>query len=143
MPDQSYRVVRLSLELGGTDRQAALMIVLPMQLGLTPVKKPATSSLSASAKYQPTAKFTTWLFTITRNLVFNETRKRQRRSEVSMDEREEAFDHGDVERFKTLATAANAEEEGQWGMTLLHRCGEEGLGVPGRRECLQHLMAFG
>ena len=39
--------------------------------------------------YRPDAKFTTWLFTITRNLVFNETRRRSRKKEVSADEREE------------------------------------------------------
>jgi RNA polymerase sigma-70 factor (ECF subfamily) len=36
-------------------------------------------------RYEPTAKFTTWLFTITRNLVFNETRRRSRRHEVSIE----------------------------------------------------------
>lgn len=36
-------------------------------------------------RYEPTAKFTTWLFTITRNLVFNETRRRSRRQEVSIE----------------------------------------------------------
>lgn len=40
-------------------------------------------------RYKPKAKFTTYLFTITRNLVFNETRRRKRRNEVSSDEREE------------------------------------------------------
>lgn len=40
-------------------------------------------------RYKPTAKFTTYLFTITRNLVFNEIRRRNRRKEVSSDEREE------------------------------------------------------
>lgn len=40
-------------------------------------------------RYRPEAKFTTYLFTITRNLVFNETRRRSRRKEVSVDEREE------------------------------------------------------
>jgi RNA polymerase sigma-70 factor (ECF subfamily) len=39
-------------------------------------------------KYRPGAKFTTWLLTITRNLVFNETRRRSRRKEVSADDRE-------------------------------------------------------
>lgn len=43
----------------------------------------------SAARYQPTAKFTTYLFTITRNLVFNETRKRQRRKEHSLDEQED------------------------------------------------------
>jgi RNA polymerase sigma-70 factor (ECF subfamily) len=56
----------------------------------------------ASGNYQPTAKFTTWLFTITRNLVFNESRKRQRRSEVSIDERED--DHHMEERDHTTAS---------------------------------------
>jgi len=43
-------------------------------------------------RYEPTAKFTTWLFTITRNLVFNEARRRNRRQTVSTDEREAAYD---------------------------------------------------
>lgn len=41
-------------------------------------------------RYQPTAKFTTWLFTVARNLVFNETRRRGRKREVSIEEREAA-----------------------------------------------------
>jgi len=44
----------------------------------------------SAKRYKPTAKFTTYLFTITRNLVFNESRRRSRRKEVSMDEREES-----------------------------------------------------
>jgi RNA polymerase sigma-70 factor (ECF subfamily) len=32
----------------------------------------------SAGRYQPTAKFTTWLFKITRNLVFNELRRRKR-----------------------------------------------------------------
>ena len=43
----------------------------------------------SAERYQPKAKFTTWLFTITRNLVFNETRRRRRKPTVSVDEREE------------------------------------------------------
>jgi RNA polymerase sigma-70 factor (ECF subfamily) len=43
----------------------------------------------SAVRYQPSAKFTTWLFTITRNLVFNEIRRRQRKPAVSLDEREE------------------------------------------------------
>ena len=42
-----------------------------------------------ASRYRPDAKFTTYLFTITRNLVFNETRRRGRKKEVSSDEREE------------------------------------------------------
>ena len=33
---------------------------------------------NSAVRYQPTAKFTTWLFKITRNLVFNELRRRKR-----------------------------------------------------------------
>ena len=40
-------------------------------------------------RYRPEAKFTTYLFTITRNLVFNETRRKSRKKEVSADERAE------------------------------------------------------
>ncbi len=43
----------------------------------------------SAGRYEPTAKFTTWLFTITRNLVFNETRRRKRKPTVSVEEREE------------------------------------------------------
>lgn len=43
----------------------------------------------SAARYEPQAKFTTWLFTITRNLVFNEVRRRQRKPTVSVQEREE------------------------------------------------------
>lgn len=39
----------------------------------------------SAARYEPTAKFTTWLFTITRNLVFNELRRRKSRPQVSLD----------------------------------------------------------
>ena len=44
-------------------------------------------------RYRPDAKFTTYLFTITRNLVFNESRRRGRKREVSSDEREETSHH--------------------------------------------------
>ena len=42
----------------------------------------------SAARYRATAKFTTYLFTITRNLVFNETRRKFRRSEQSLEEQE-------------------------------------------------------
>lgn len=34
---------------------------------------------NSSSRYEPSARFTTWLFTITRNLAFNELRRRKRR----------------------------------------------------------------
>lgn len=39
----------------------------------------------SAPRYEPTAKFTTWLFTIMRNLVFNETRRRTRRKETPLE----------------------------------------------------------
>lgn len=43
----------------------------------------------SAPRYEATAKFTTWLYTITRNLVFNETRRRSRRKEVSIEQENE------------------------------------------------------
>lgn len=45
----------------------------------------------SAPRYKPTAKFTTFLFTITRNLVFNETRRKKRRKEHSLDEQEDEW----------------------------------------------------
>ncbi len=39
----------------------------------------------AADSYEPTAKFSTWLFTILRNLVFNETRRRTRKPTTSLE----------------------------------------------------------
>lgn len=39
----------------------------------------------AAKSYRPEAKFTTWMFTIVRNLVFNEFRRRQKHSHSSLD----------------------------------------------------------
>src|SRR6478735_8127532 len=39
----------------------------------------------SAARYEPTAKFTTWLFKITRNLVFNELRRRKRHATQPLD----------------------------------------------------------
>ena len=46
----------------------------------------------SAARYEPTAKFTTWLYTITRNLVFNELRRRKHRPATSLDA--DPMDHG-------------------------------------------------
>jgi RNA polymerase sigma-70 factor, ECF subfamily len=61
----------------------------------------------SAERYEPQAKFTTWLFTITRNLVFNEVRRRKRKPALSMDEREEEFhlmetDHRTISPDKSL-----------------------------------------
>ncbi|PYI89224.1 MAG: RNA polymerase subunit sigma-24 [Verrucomicrobia bacterium] len=41
-----------------------------------------------ATRYTPTAKFTTWLLTITRNLVFNEARRRKRHPGITLDSQE-------------------------------------------------------
>ncbi len=43
----------------------------------------------SAPRYEPSAKFTTWLFKITRNLVFNEMRRRKRHPVTSLDREEE------------------------------------------------------
>ena len=42
----------------------------------------------SASRYTPTAKFTTWLLTITRNLVFNEARRRKRHPGIALDSHE-------------------------------------------------------
>ena len=59
-----------------------------------------------AARYQPSAKFTTWLMTITRNLVFNELRRRRRSQQVSMD-----TDEGDTIRHQFVDEQAAAPSE--------------------------------
>jgi RNA polymerase sigma-70 factor (ECF subfamily) len=44
------------------------------------------------ARYQPSAKFTTFLYTITRNLVFNESRRRSRHKESSLDQHKDDYE---------------------------------------------------
>jgi len=52
----------------------------------------------SAGRYEPSAKFTTWLFTIVRNLVFNETRRAYRKMEVSMDAHTEATSYEEPDR---------------------------------------------
>ncbi len=46
---------------------------------------------SSAPRYEPSAKFTTWLFTITKNLVYNESRRRKRRPHYSLEAQAEDF----------------------------------------------------
>lgn len=66
----------------------------------------------SAKRYEPSAKFTTFLFTITRNLVFNATRKKSRRKEHSLDEQEDEW-HQSIEDKNSHSrpdqTLANAE----------------------------------
>lgn len=56
----------------------------------------------SAGRYQATAKFTTWLFKITRNLVFNELRRRKRHPNFSLDAESES---GEGAREMVDATA--------------------------------------
>jgi RNA polymerase sigma-70 factor (ECF subfamily) len=56
----------------------------------------------SAPRYEPSAKFTTWLFTIMRNLVFNETRRRTRRKEVPL---ENENDDDPPRQYADLTTA--------------------------------------
>ena len=66
----------------------------------------------SASRYEPEAKFTTWLLTITRNLVFNEMRRRRRSKLVEMqtEEDEERFaQHEDSTARSPSSLAQNAE----------------------------------
>lgn len=67
----------------------------------------------SAARYEPSAKFTTWLFTITRNLVFNEMRRRTRKREVSIEAQmeEHHLDHAAPERSNPDIQAQQEELE--------------------------------
>ena len=63
-------------------------------------------------QYRPDAKFTTYLFTITRNLVFNESRRRSRKKEVPLVTDDASGNHhepGDVAHRQPDATLLEAE----------------------------------
>ena len=86
-------------------------------------------------RYRPTAKFTTWLLTITRNLVFNEARRRKRHPGDILDvhEGEEALALTDPARHvpdeelleaelqRTIESAIRALPEKQRMAVLLRR----------------------
>lgn len=59
----------------------------------------------SAPRYEATAKFTTWLFTILRNLVFNETRRRSRRREVPLEQDDD--DHAPQQFADHTAPAAD------------------------------------
>jgi RNA polymerase sigma-70 factor (ECF subfamily) len=47
----------------------------------------------SAVRWEPSARFTTWLYTIVRNLVFNESRRRSRRPARSLDEMQDDEEH--------------------------------------------------
>ncbi|MFN0069808.1 MAG: RNA polymerase sigma factor [Limisphaerales bacterium] len=72
-----------------------------------------------AARYEATSRFTTWLFTIARNLALNERRRRGRHPAVPLDE---PLDTGEAElpRQRVDAHTAPADEEAQ-----LHELGRK------------------
>ncbi len=66
----------------------------------------------AAPTYEPDARFTTWLFTIVRNLVFNETRRRLRKPASSLEAGEESgFQSATPEQDSPDATLEHKELE--------------------------------
>lgn len=66
----------------------------------------------AAGRYRPTAKFSTWLFTIARNLCLNEIRRRVRHPAESMDAQLES-DDGDYARQFEDRTIAGPDFDAQ------------------------------
>jgi len=66
----------------------------------------------AAGRYRPTAKFSTWLFTIARNLCLNEIRRRSRRPADSMDAKLES-EEGDFARQFEDRSVAGPDDEAQ------------------------------
>ena len=67
----------------------------------------------SAPRYQPTAKFTTWLFTITRNLVFNHTRSTRRARFVSIDADEDNEAKQHVNRAVSTTTPSDSALEAE------------------------------
>ncbi len=65
----------------------------------------------SAPRYEPTAKFTTWMFTILRNLAFNEYRRRGRHPVQSLDAGMEDFGHQIADAQTVTADAALAHQE--------------------------------
>jgi len=68
----------------------------------------------SAGRYQPTAKFTTWLYKITRNLVFNELRRRKRHpvTPLEREEDEHHFQAADIRAMDPAEEMLDAELQG-------------------------------
>lgn len=64
-----------------------------------------------AVRYEPTAKFTTWMFTILRNLAFNEYRRRGRHPLQSLDADEAEFGHQLADHATVSPDAAVEHQE--------------------------------
>lgn len=65
----------------------------------------------SAKRYVPRAKFTTWLLKITRNLVFNELRRRSRHAQVSLQSETEEEERPIRDEHATAPDALLLEEE--------------------------------
>ena len=65
----------------------------------------------SAKRYVPRAKFTTWLLKITRNLVFNELRRRSRHAEVSLQSETEEEERPIRDEHATAPDASLLEQE--------------------------------
>jgi RNA polymerase sigma-70 factor (ECF subfamily) len=63
----------------------------------------------SAARYKASAKFTTWLFTIARNLCLNEIRRRARHPADSIDAPVDAEDESSARQFEDVKTSAPDE----------------------------------
>jgi RNA polymerase sigma-70 factor (ECF subfamily) len=64
----------------------------------------------AAPRYEPTAKFSTWLFTITRNLCLNEIRRRTRHPADSLDQTRDDADDQPLYQIEDRRVAPAPEE---------------------------------
>jgi RNA polymerase sigma-70 factor (ECF subfamily) len=64
----------------------------------------------AAPRYEPTAKFSTWLFTITRNLCLNEIRRRTRHPAESLDQTRDDADDQPLYQVEDKRVAPATEE---------------------------------
>ena len=65
----------------------------------------------SAPRYQPTARFTTWMFTITRNLVFNHTRSAKRATFISIDDTDTNEANRHINKAATTTTPRDSALE--------------------------------
>jgi RNA polymerase sigma-70 factor (ECF subfamily) len=63
----------------------------------------------SAARYEPSAKFSTWLFTIARNLCLNEIRRRSRHPAESLDQTRDEADDQPLHQIEDRRTSAAPE----------------------------------
>lgn len=91
-------------------RQAVVNFAYRMLQDLTEAEDIAQAAFvqvyKAADRYQTSARFTTWLFTITRNLCLNELRRRSRHPADSLDQTRDDDSDAPLRQFEELRTAA-------------------------------------